>query len=600
MSSATDPPAAITTSPGSRPAPTLRVLVLADLAAGRVEPTCRVTLGDLTDLLARLAPALSLRVPNRLGVGPQELACALSFRALEDFHLDHLARAHPLLQAVARVRGILAAARDGKLAAADLRQQVLAATGDTDLGITLREKLGTHPATEAARSGGSPVDSLLGMVEVAPPAPSASAGLLDALVATLSLSPGAVGGPVVEGAVRTFESRLTLQLAALADAAPLRDLDAAWRGLELLLRRVSPSSPATVEVQPTSKADLLDTFYDTHFEREHAGEVDPPLGLVVAAFAFDRSPRDIEDLQHAARMAASLGVPVLLEVAPEFFGVKQAGLVVTMPDLIGKCRGPEYAKWNRLRADDASLWLGLAFNRLLLRPAWGEAGAEVATFGWDAAAAGAANRPLWGSGAWALGAAVLQGYAAEGLRFPVAGAEGPAVLTGLPTRVTRVGKGDPVALAVEATLSDQKALELIESGFSPLVGQPGLGQAYFLSAPSARSVTRYESEEATAASFRSATLPYQLFASMAARALASAAHQCGSGLGEDGVRSRIQAAMLDFLASAEPTTVPEEVDVEVIGSPDSTHLLDVAVRLRPVFPIYGGPADLVLGTQALR
>lgn len=600
MSSATDPASATTTSPGSRPAPTLRVLVLADLAAGRVEPPCKVTADDVMDHLARLAPTLSLRVPNRLGVGAQELACSLSFRALDDFHLDHLARAHPLLQAVARVRGVLAIARDGKTTAADVCRQALDAAGDGDLGIALHEKLEARPVAAPARSGGSPVDSLMGMVDVAPPSPTATTGLLDALVAAVSGPPGELDRPALEGAVRAFDNRLTLQLAALADAAPLRDLEAAWRGLNHLLRRVSSTSPVTVEIQPTAKPDLLDTFYDTHFEREHAGESDSPLGLVLAPFAFDRTPRDIEDLQHAARMASSLGVPFLLEVAPEFFGVKQAGLVVAMPDLIGKCRGPEYAKWNRLRADDASLWLGLAFNRLLLRPAWGEAGAEVASFGWDSAVAGAANRPLWGSGAWALGAAVLQGFAAEGLRFPVAGVEGPGVLTDLLTRATRVGKGEPVELAVEAALSDQKALELIESGFSPLVGQPGLGQAYFLSAPSARTVTRYESEEATTASFRLATLPYQLFASMAAQALARAARQCGSGLGEDGVRSRIHAAMLDFLASAEPTTMPEEVDVEVIGSPNSAHLLDVAVRLRPMFPIYGGPADLVLGTQALR
>lgn len=600
MSTVTDPVSATATSTGSRPTPTLRALVLADLAGGRVEAPCTVAGGDVSAHLARLEPALSLRVPNRLGVGPHELACSLSFRCLDDFRLDHLARAHPLLQAVARVRGVLAMARDGSLAQADVRQGVLEAAGDGDLGSALRERLEARPAAAPVRSGASPVDSLLGMVEVAAPAPTTASELLDTLVAAISGPPGEPSRSAIESSVRAFDSRLTLQLAALGDAVPLRDLEAAWRGLELLLRAVIPTSKVTVEIQPTAKVDLLDSFYDAHFEREHSGESEPPLGLVLAPFAFDRTPRDIEDLQQAARMASSLGVPFLLEAAPEFFGVKQAGLVATMPDLIGKCRGPEYAKWNRLRADDTSLWLGLAFNRILLRPAWGEVGAEVASFGWDSTVAGASNRPLWGSGAWALGAAVLQGFAAEGLRFPVAGTEGPGVLTGLLTRVTRAGKGEPVALAVEAALSDQKALELIECGFSPLVGQAGLGQAYFLAAPSARAVARYDSEEATTASFRSATLPYQLFASMAAQALARAARQCGSGLGEDGVRSRIQAAMLDFLASAEPTTVSEEVDVEIIGSPDSAHLLDVAVRLRPMFPIYGGPADLVLGTQALR
>jgi len=596
MSPTTEPTAATPAIPGLRPISTLRVLVLADLAAGHAEAPFPVAADTLAAFLERTAPSLSLRIPNRLGIGPQELACSLSFRTLDDFNIDRLVRAHPLLQAVARVRAVLAAAGDGQPPAADLLRSVLDACGEGDLGIAIRDRLGSNPVAVPTHSGGSAVDSLLGMVEVAAVPPAAAIGLVGSLVAVLT----GHGAETLDGALRAFDNRLTVQLAALADAAPLRELEASWRGLQLLLDRLRPGAPVVIEAQPTSKLDLLDSFYDTHFEPEHGGQADPPLGLVLAAFAFDRTPRDIEDLQHASRMAASLGVPFLLEAAPEFFGVKQAGLVATMPDLTGKCRGPEYAKWNRLRADDASLWLTLAFNRVLLRTAWGEAGAEVTGFGWDGAAAGAANRPLWGSGAWALGAAVLQGFAVEGLRFPVAGAEGPAVLTDLQTRVTRIGKAEPVALAVETAISDQKALELVESGFAPLVGQPGLGQAYFISAPSARAVARYDSEEATTASFRAATLPYQLFGSAAARALAIAARGCAAGLGEDVVRARIHAALLDFLASAEPTTVPEEVEVEVIGSPNSIHLLDVAVRLRPVFPIYGGPVDLVLGTQALR
>lgn len=596
MSPTNEPPVATPALPGLRPISTLRLLVLADLAAGRGEAPSPVTADTLASFLERTAPSLNLHVPNRLGIGPQELPCALAFRTFDDFNVDRLARAHPLLEAVARVRATLEAARGGRPLAAELLPSLLDACGGGELGTAIRERLVSNPVEAPAHTGDSAVDSLLGLVAVAT-VPPPTTGLVEGLVNVLT-GPGTESA--LDDALRILDNRLTLQLAVLADAAPLRDLEASWRGLRLLLERLRPDAPVVIEVQPTSKLDLLESFYDTHFEPEHGGKTDRPLGLVLAAFAFDRTPRDIEDLQDAARMAASLGVPFLLEAAPEFFGVKQAGLVVAMPDLAGKCRGPEYAKWNRLRADDASLWLTMAFNRVLLRPAWGDAGTEVASFGWDGTAAGAANRPLWGSGAWALGAAVLQGFAAEGLRFPVAGAEGPAVLTGLQTHLYRIGKAEPVALAVETAISDQKALELVESGFAPLVGLLGLGRAYFLSAPSVRAVARYDSEEATRASFRAATLPYQLFGSAAARALAGAASECAAGLGEDVVRARIHAALLDFLASAEPITEPEEVEVEVIGSPNSIHLLDVAVRLRPAFPIYGGPVDLVLGTQALR
>lgn len=575
-----------------------RVLILADLAGGVADaPSRTVSSHGCAGLLKEVEPVVQVRVTNRLGVGAPELACTLSFREWADFEPARLVRGHPLLAALGRVRGVLVQATTEELPAAELAARLLGAAGDSELRGAVESS--SPPATAApSRTAGAPaVDSLLGMVDVpAAAAPRTPGSLAEALAAAVA----AGSGPAVAQALHAVDQRFTLQLAALADSAPVRELEAAWRGLDLLLHRVAADSPVLIEVQPTSRAEVLDTFYDTHFAREHAGETDPALGMVVLAFAFDRTPRDIEDLQHITRMASSLGIPFLAEVAPEFFGVKQLGLVTTMPDLARKCRGPEYAKWNRLRTEEDALWLNLAFNRPLLRPAWGEPGAEVAGIGWDATAAGPANRPLFGCGAWALAAAVVQGYVAQGLRFPVAGAQGPAVLTGLPTRLTRTGRAEPVVLAVEAAVSDAKALELIESGFAPLVGTAGSDQAYVLSAPSTHAVTRYDTEEATAASFRSATLPNQLFAAVAARTLQKAARSLPRGLTDEEAGTRIHGALLSMLAGGEPAPAPEEVEVEVVPGADGPHLREISVRVRPAFPIYGGPVDLVLGTQALR
>lgn len=591
MSSDTGITSAVPPAAASRPARPLRVLALADLAAGKVEATRRVDAGTPEALMAALAPTLQLRVANRLGVGAPELACTLSFRGLADFAPARLARAHPLTAALLRVREVLAG--EGRNEPGALREPLFAAAGEGELAEAMRAR----PAAVAAAppAGGSPVDALLDMVQ-APAVPAApSSPLGEALAAAAS-----GGGQAVAAALAAVDYRLTLQLAAIADAPPVRDLEAAWRGLAFLLARVQAGGPVRVEVLPTPRADLLDAFYDEHFAREHAGDTDPALGLVVLGFAFDRSPRDGEDLQQVARMAASLGVPFVGEVGPEFFGVRQLGLVATMPDLGRKARGPEYAKWNRLRADESSLWLALACNRPLLRPAWGEPGAAVEGFTWDAAAAGGANRPLFAAGAWALAAAVVQGYQAEGPRFPVAGAEGPALLAGLPTRAVRVGKAEPMALAVEVPLSGDKALDLVECGFAPLVGVAGSDRAHFLSAPSLHAVTRYDTEEATAASFRSVTLPFQLFASAAARALRAAARSCPAGADEERVKTHVHAELLAFLATAEAAPGPEEVEVEVAPTPGAAYQWDISVRLRPAFPIYGGSVDLVLGTQTAR
>lgn len=589
MNSDTGTTSAVTPPSGPRRGERLRVLALADLAAGRTEATRRIEAGTVQAALAALAPTVQLRVANRLGVGAPELACTLSFRSFDDFAPERLARAHPLTAGLYRLREVLAPAVGGQVGPGSLSERLREACGDGELAALVN----TRPAPAASSPA---VGALFEMVDLPTAAPAPTAPLGEVLAAAVS----AGGGPAVERALAAVDYRLTLQLASIADAPPLRDLEAAWRGLELLLARVPSGGRVLVEVQPVPRADALDAFYDEHFEREHAGETDPPLGLVVVAFPFDRSPRDSEDLQVLARMGASLGVPFLGEVGPEFFGVKQLGLVATMPDLGRKSRGPEYAKYNRLRSDESSLWLALACNRPLLRPAWGEPGAEVRGLGWDAAAAAGANRPLYASGAWALAAAVAQGFQAEGLRFPVAGSEGPALLAGLPTHSVKVGKAESVALPVEVPLSEQKALELVESGFAPLVGVAGSDRAYFLSAPSVHAVTRYDSEEATAASFRAATLPYQLFASVAARELEAAARSCPPRVDADGVKAHVRAELLQFLASAEESPQAEEVEVEVTPAANALHQWDISVRLRPAFTVYGGTVDLVLGTQAMR
>jgi type VI secretion system protein ImpC len=244
--------------------------------------------------------------------------------------------------------------------------------------------------------------------------------------------------------------------------------------------------------------------------------------------------------------------------------------------------------------------VALAANRVLLRDAWGEQTTEVHAFSWNKAAAGSSNQPLWANGAWALSTVILKAFCETGLQFQISGVKSPGVLENLQLRPYRSGKAEPVLLPIEVLLGDTRTLDLAQSGITPLVAQPGTDSAYYPAAPTFHQPARYNQEEATMASYRAATLAYQLFAGMAAKALNAVARSAGGAASEADVAQRIQDGMLAFLANAEAEVKPEEVTVEVAVNPENPSALEVAVRLRPAFALGGGPADLMLGTQVAR
>ncbi len=534
----------------------LRLLAVADLAPGRTAGPLPLAAGvqGVDAAMAELSPALAFAVPSHLGAGPKEIQVGCRFRALADFAPAALTRAVPALA------------------------ELLAARQDLLTGGA-----GNAPSPPAPDAS-DPLAALLAQVELQPD----SAALTRLPLAELLARPAA--------AERTAEidRRLTRQLAEIAAAPPLQALEAAWRGVAFLAARAGRSGGRVqLEILATDREALLDTFYEQVFGVEHDGTSPVPLSAVVLGWELDRSPADVEDLRHLARMGDSLRVPFLGAVGPAFWGIRQAGLLANLPDLARKAEGSEYAKWNGLRREEASHWLCLAANRILLRGAWGESEAtRDSRAGFDWRDAGPADRPLWGSGAWALGAVLAQAFTAAGLRFPMTGPEPPAPLTDFASAAS--------AGPIEVLLSDQKALEISRVGLAPLIAKKGEAAAHFPALPAVHLAKRYDRDEATRQAAAQATLPYQAFAGAAAHALEAVGREVPGGLAADDVRSRFENGLRAFLGLPSAETLPEAVEIEVQDDPESPDVWAVHARLRPGFAILGSDVDLLLGSAVRR
>lgn len=389
------------------------------------------------------------------------------------------------------------------------------------------------------------------------PPPAAPGDPLDALLAQVDLPAGV---PAASSAIAGDER--------------LRALEAAWRGVALLAARTGPA--VRLEILPASREDFLGVFWDRVFDVEHEGGAEVPLSAVVLGYEFDRGPADVDVLRNLGRMGDSLRVPFLGAVGPAFWGIRQPKLLATLPDLVRRLEGSEYAKWNGLRRDEVALWLCLAANRPAVRDAWD-----------------ANDRPLHAPGGFALGAVLAQSFAAAGVRLPLTGPQPPARLDGLVA-------SEPV----DVLLPDQKALELSRVGLAPLVARKGEPAAFFAAVPTLQVRKHYDREEASRSAAAVATLSYQVFAGGAAHALQALGRDLGPGRPAEEVQRRAEERMSAFLATAgaapSSSEAPEvqvpEVQVEIQAPAEAPDVWEILARLRPSFPISGAEVDLVLGS----
>ena len=587
---------------------TLRLLAIADLAPDYDGGPLPVDKESFASVLERLAPEVEVEAPDRLGSGRKSLTCSFVVGSMDQLHPDGVVEAVPILRGLAEARKLLAQCLERKMELDDIRERVVEAFAGTDLSERLRASRdqgaprgGSTGSSTVGQGETGAIDSLLDQVDV----PESVAGeprasdLVDMLAAVVVPASVPIEREHLESLIREIDLRLTRQVAAIQEQPKLQKLEAAWRGLKFLVDRLDFRAALQLEVLPAGRGDFLERFFEHVFHAEYEGRSEPPLSFVLADFGFGRSVPDLETVRDMARFGQSLNVPFVAAMDPSYWGVRQARLVTKLPDLIQKAQGSEYAKWNRFRAEPLSLWIFLTANRFLLRPGWAEAVRPLRGFTW--CAEGDGEKPTWGSPVWAVGAALGQSFAEAGIRFPCAGATSPGVLEDLPVVVRSERTGEPQASPLEVDLEDQRAFQLAQVGFAPLVSQIGSDQVHFSQVPSFHKPARFEDEEATRASFLGATLPYRGFAGAVAHELDRIGREIGGGMAPDDVSERIRQALLGMLAPFEEAEQEQgSVKVEVEDNPDEPGLLDVTARLQPGFQIYGGPVDLVVGTSVLR
>jgi type VI secretion system protein ImpC len=422
-----------------------RILVMADFGgAARGGKPIRVDRDNFEDVVAHFAP--------RIDIGGQD-APPIQIHEMEDFHPDRLWEKSALFASLRQLRAELldperTSLPVGRPVAPPDASSLLASTG-------LLDSILDEEAPEAA----APVrqrDPLRSYID-------------RAIEPYLEAKPG----PEQEKMIAKLDEAIADQLRAVLHHPRFQAIEAAWRSLFFLIRRLDTDGLLNLYAMDISKeevtADLrrkeglkATKMYDLLIRSTPKGT---PWAAVAGDYSFSTSTSDIDLLARLALLSAQAGVPFLAGAQPTVLGV--TSLLKTDDEDWQNPSNDE--NWRTLREMPESSYLCLGLPRFLLRLPYGEETDATEAFPLEEMPRGPKHSDyLWGNPAFVCAWAIGEGFEEEGWNL-LSGRHHD--LEGLPLHVARVD-GDSVATPCAETLLPESAMNaLLEYGLTPLVSR---------------------------------------------------------------------------------------------------------------------------------
>lgn len=260
-----------------------------------------------------------------------------------------------------------------------------------------------------------------------------------------------------------------------------RDLEAAWRGVDFLLRRLNVDGPLTLHVVDVSpeelRTDLLSGddlgktgLYRLLVEKTVGTPGAHPWAAFVVLGSFGPSPSEAEALGRLVKIASKAGTAVLAGAEPGLLGC--ASLAETPdPDDWTEPAGEGAEAWAALRRLPEARSCGLALPRLLLRLPYGKETSSVEAFDFEELSSPPSHEEyLWGSPALALALLLGEAFLEDGWSLRPGSAQ---EIAGLPFALV-TEDGEKHAVPCAETLFTVRAMEAVTAkGLMPLLTLKG-------------------------------------------------------------------------------------------------------------------------------
>lgn len=381
----------------------------------------------------------------------------LAFEELDDLHPDTLYRQLPLFARLRDLRGQLNNPALFSQAAADIQSWSAAETASERVGVTIPEDLFERDSSALKVSTGDDVNALIQQI-VAP-----------------FVEPKA--DPRAPELIATVDAAAADALRNLMHARDFQQLEANWRSLYLLVRRLETGKHLKLFLLDVSEAEIRADFSASDditqtalYQRLIAGFQVPgatPWSILVSDVTLRA---EVDDVRLAAGLSA---------LAVYGDGIALTSGSETLAGCASLAQTPDVEDWQQSVSEDfAQAWQALreapqsesllvAAPRFLLRNPYGKRTSPIESFEFEELSEQALHRHyLWGNGAYLVALLIGQSFGRNHWDLRT------GLITGvqdLPLHIYRDSDGDQQAKAcAEIYMTDATASALRSAGLCPL------------------------------------------------------------------------------------------------------------------------------------
>jgi type VI secretion system protein ImpC len=256
-----------------------------------------------------------------------------------------------------------------------------------------------------------------------------------------------------------------------------QEVEATWRGLDLVVRRLETDRTLKVHILDLTRAELIadltesddlrkSRLYKLLVEQTLNTPGGKPWAVVAGHFTFAPTPGDAALLQRLALLAQHAGAPFIAGGSPSLFGCASLESALDPDDwtLVGDTQTTQL--WQALRQFPESRYLGLAAPRFLLRYPYGPGTNRTERFAFSELSEPPRHAEfLWGNPAVAVVLLLGQTFSATGWSMRPGQVQ---EMDGLPAVTYRADNETVLMPCAEVVLSERGREKLLNAGILPL------------------------------------------------------------------------------------------------------------------------------------